>query len=141
MPNLKLRRWNEEKSHFVSFRAPKRRVGMLPFQRIMESLQCPHCRTSVDARASVCAGCGAEIVRGASRNEKNIAGCLFSFAGLVLSLIVLGALAAPKLDYGKGLVAIVGLVVVVALFNMVGVGVAKLLFRSKLRFFRNYRHQ
>ena len=107
----------------------------------MEPLQCPHCRTNVDVRASVCAGCGAEVVRGASRNERAAAGCLFSIAGLVLSLFVLGAVAAPKLDYGQGFVAILGVFGAVMLFNVVGVGVVKVLFRSKLRFFRRYRHQ
>lgn len=114
---------------------------MLPFQRTTEPLQFPHCRTIVDTRVSVCAGCGAEIVRGASRNERAVAGCLFSIVGLVLSLIVLGSLAAPKLDYGQGFVAILRVFGAVMLFNVVSVGVAKALFSSKLRFFRNYRHQ
>ena len=107
----------------------------------MEPLQCPHCRRNFDARASVCAGCGAEIVRGASRNERATAGCPFSLVGLVLSLFVVGVLPLSSSNYGQGLAVVVGLFLAVVLFNAAGRVVAKLLFRSKLRFFRGYRHQ
>lgn len=107
----------------------------------MELLRCPHCRTNVDPKASVCAGCGAEIVRGASRNERATAGCLFSLVGLVLSFFVVGVLPLSSSNYGQGLAVVVGLFLAVVLFNAAGRGVARLLFRSKLRFFRNYRHQ
>ena len=107
----------------------------------MEPLRCPHCHTNVDARASVCAGCGAEIVRGASRNERATAGCLFSLAGLVLSLFIVGVLPLSSSNYGQGVAVVLGLFLAVMIFNAAGRGVARLVFRSKLRFFRNYRHQ
>jgi predicted nucleic acid-binding Zn ribbon protein len=106
----------------------------------MELLKCPHCQTAVDAKASVCAGCGAEVVRGASRRERSTAGCLFSLAGLVLSLFVVGLLPLSSSNYGQGFAVVLGLFLAVVLFNAAGRGIAKLLLRSKLRFFRNYRH-
>ena len=114
---------------------------MLPSPRIMEPLCCPHCRTNVDARASVCAGCGAKIVRGASRNERTTAGCLFSLVGLVMSLFIVGVLPLSSSNYGQGVAVVLGLYLSVVLFNAAGRGVAKWVFRSKLSFFRNYRHQ
>ncbi len=114
---------------------------MLPSARNMEPLRCPHCQTHVNALASACAGCGAEIVRGASRSERSTAGCLFSIAGLVLSLLVVGLLPLSSSNYGQGLAVVIRLVFAVLLFNALGRGAVKLLYRSKLRFFRNYRHQ
>ena len=107
----------------------------------MEPLCCPHCRTNVDARASVCAGCGAEIVRGASRKERATADCVFSLVGLAMSLFVVGVLPLSSSNYGQGVAVVLGLFLAVVIFNAAGCGVAKLVFRSKLRFFRDYRHQ
>lgn len=70
----------------------------------VKTLVCPRCQSSVDSSASVCKGCHAEIVRGASRKEKTTAGCLAMGIGLLVTLIAIGAmlpsLGAPK---GKGL--------------------------------------
>ena len=93
------------------------------------------------AEPIVGAGCGAEIVRGASRNERATAGCLFSLVGLVMSLFVVGVLPLSSSNYGQGVAVVLGLFVAVVLFNAAGRSVAKWVFRSKLRFFRNHRHQ
>lgn len=107
----------------------------------MELLKCPHCQTTVDAKASVCAGCGAEVVRGASRRERSTAGCLFSIGGLLVSLFFVGLLPLSSSNYGQGLAVVLGLFAAALIFNVLGRFAAGLLFRSKLRFFRNYRHQ
>ena len=42
----------------------------------MNTLVCPHCLNVIPQAASVCTGCGAEIVlRGATRRERGSAGC------------------------------------------------------------------
>ena len=108
----------------------------------MKTLVCPHCQKTADQNASVCVGCGAEIVRGASRRERAIAGCLSSGLGIVIALVVVGvtfqSVAAPN-DYGLAIV--VGLLLSALLFNIFGRALVRLLFRSRLRFFRSYRHQ
>lgn len=108
----------------------------------MKDLVCPHCKTAVETEASVCLGCGAEIVRGASRREKSIGGCLIAIVGLVVTMGVLG-LALPAYGIGSelGLAIIVGLVIAAVAFNALGRVLVGLFFRSRLRFFRTYRHQ
>jgi hypothetical protein len=108
----------------------------------VSSLVCPHCQTGVRDRASVCLGCGAEIVRGASKRERSIAGCLSGGIGVAIALMVIGftfqSVAAPN-EYGFAVV--VGLLLSAMTFNIFGRALVRLLFRSRLRFFRNYRHQ
>ena len=108
----------------------------------MSSLVCPHCQTGVPDHASVCLGCGAEIVRGASKRERSIAGCLFSGIGVVIALVVVGftfqSVATPN-EYGLAVVG--GLLLSAMLFNFLGRALVGLLFRSRLRFFRSYQHR
>jgi len=96
----------------------------------------------VKSEASVCLGCSAEIVRGASRREKSTGGCLVAIVGLVITMSVLG-LALPAYGIGSesGLAIIIGLIVAAAVLNALGRVLVGLLFRSRLRFFRTYRHQ
>lgn len=107
----------------------------------MKTLVCPHCRSSVDPNASVCLGCGAEVVRGASHREKGTVGCLLSLVGLVAALAAVGLLPLSSSNYGQGLAVVLGLLVAVVVFNFIGRALAKLMFRSRLRFFRTYKHQ
>ena len=108
----------------------------------MKNLACPHCQTVVKSEASVCLGCGAEIVRGASRREKTTGGCLVAIVGLVLTMSVLG-LVLPAYGIGSesGLVIIVGLILAAVILNLLGRALVGFFFRSRLRFFRTYRHQ
>lgn len=114
--------------------------SLLPLQTNMELLKCPHCQTTVDAKASVCAGCGAEVVRGASRRERSTAGCLSSIGGLLVSLLLVGLLPLSSSNYSQGLAVVLGFFAAVLVFNFLGRLAAGLIFRSKLRFFRDYRH-
>lgn len=108
----------------------------------MQTLVCPHCQSTVDQHASVCIRCNAEIVRGASRKEKATAGCLATLVGIIVSFITIGFVA-PRFrspnEMGVPLVA--GLIAAALLFNFLGRGLASFLFRSRLRFFRNYQHR
>ena len=107
----------------------------------VKTLVCPHCQSVVDQSASVCAKCGAEIVRGASRREKSVAGCMATCIGLVISLAAIGmvfrSIPTPN---EKGFAIVVGLLLAAVLFNFVGRALVTLLFRSRLRFFRKYQH-
>lgn len=105
-------------------------------------LVCPHCKTAVESEASVCLGCGAEIVRGASRREKATGGCLIAIVGIVIIMSVLG-LALPAYGIGSesGLAIIIGLILAAVVFNALGRALVGFFFRSRLRFFRDYHHQ
>ena len=59
-----------------------------------KTLVCPHCATQVPAHASVCVGCGAEIVHGATRQERSTVGCLFT---VVVMLVTMAIVALPLL--------------------------------------------
>ena len=108
----------------------------------MKNLVCPHCQTSVNATASVCLGCGAEVVRGASQREKTTAGCLVTTVGVLITMVAMGFIlpsVGARNEYG--LVFVVGLLVAAVIFNLIGRALVGMLFRSRLRFFRTYRHQ
>ena len=108
----------------------------------MKNLVCPHCQTTVNATASVCLGCGAEVVRGASQREKTAAGCLVTTVGVLITVVVMGLIlpsVGARNEYG--LVFVVGLLVAALIFNLIGRALVGMLFRSRLRFFRTYRHQ
>jgi hypothetical protein len=114
----------------------------------MKTLVCPHCHTQVAESASVCVGCGAEVVRGLSRRQRSFIGLAFVAAAIVIFGIFLRGyeianghpfLRSPKAE--DGLLVIVGLVLVVFLPYLVGINAARLLWRSRVRFFRSCQHQ
>lgn len=107
----------------------------------MSKLVCPHCDSHVSERASVCLGCGAEIVRGATRQERASYGCAFSLLGLVIAAVVMGTSKPPEPDSEGAIFVVLGLFALIAFAALVGSLVARLLKRSKLRFFRTYDHQ
>ena len=108
----------------------------------MKNFVCPHCKTTVESEATVCLGCGAEVVRGASQRERKTAGCLFTAIGVVITMVAMGLIlpsVGARNEYG--LAFVVGLLVSALIFNWVGRAFVGMLFRSRLRFFRTYRHQ
>ena len=114
----------------------------------MKTLVCPHCHTQVPESASVCVGCGAEVVRGLSRRQRSFVGLAFvAVAILIFGLFLRGYEIAnghpffrsPKAE--DGLLVIGGLILVVFLPYLVGIKVARLFRRSRVRFFRSYQHQ
>ena len=108
----------------------------------MKNLVCPHCQSIVDPKASVCLGCAAEVVRGASQREKTTAGCLFTAIGLLITMVAMGLIlpvVGARNEYG--LAFVVGMLLAAVVFNLAGRALVRLLFRSRLRFFRTYRHQ
>jgi ribosomal protein L40E len=107
----------------------------------MKTLVCPHCDTEVSERAHVCRGCGAEIIRGATRNEQATGGCALSTVALVLCLIAIGFAKPPSQDLELGFLIIVGLLTVTVVTYQLGKLIARIFRRSKLRFLRTYQHQ
>ena len=79
----------------------------------MKNLVCPHCQTTVDPKASVCLGCGAEVVRGArsgrKRRRDSRIGVLITMVAMGLILPVVGA----RNEYG--LAFVVGLLLAAVL--------------------------
>jgi predicted nucleic acid-binding Zn ribbon protein len=114
----------------------------------MQTLTCPHCHTQVPNTAGVCAGCGAEIVRGLTRRQRTLVGLLFVAIALVVFGLVVNAY---QIAYGHtflrslkaedGLLAIAGLTCVVFLPYLLGISVARLVWRSRIRFYRSYQHR
>jgi hypothetical protein len=96
----------------------------------------------------VCRGCGAEIVRGANRRERALIGVMFVIAAMFVTAVLLRVLeiarGVPPLPFPKpeyGFWVLLGLIAIVLMPYMVGTRVARLLWRSRIRFYRNYQHQ
>ena len=115
---------------------------------VVKQLVCPHCTSRVPERANVCVGCGAEVVRGATRAERAKVG--FAFAVLAFLVVVLvcrafqiarGSMPLPPPDSDSAFFYFLGLIAVLVCGYMTGKGVARFFRRSQVRFFRSYRHQ
>jgi predicted nucleic acid-binding Zn ribbon protein len=106
----------------------------------MKTLVCPHCGTQVPAQASVCVGCGAEIVRGATRQERASAGCVVALLALFVTMIVVGMKQMPDPRSDAAFLLILKFIAVVIIGNAIGRLAMRWLRRSKLRFFRSYQH-
>jgi predicted nucleic acid-binding Zn ribbon protein len=113
----------------------------------MKSLACPHCQTPVSDGTRVCSGCGAEIVRGATRRERFFTGVVFAVAAFLILTVVLrmfqiehgSLLPSPKSD--GALFIFLGLIGLLVFAYIIGKRVAHFLRRSQVRFYRAYRHQ
>lgn len=88
----------------------------------------------------MCAGCGAEIVRGATRRERSAAGCVFAVVALLVALTfaVMGTM--PGLYEDAAFFLILKFVAVALIANVVGRVAIRLACRSRLRFLRTYQH-
>jgi len=114
----------------------------------MNTLVCPHCQTAVSEDSRVCRGCRAEIVHGASRRERSLIGVMFVIAAMLITVVLFRSLeimrGAPPLSAPKaedGFLFFIGLIAVVVIPYLVGTRVARLLCRSRTRFYRAYQHQ
>jgi len=114
----------------------------------VKTLVCPHCHTQVPESASVCVGCGAEIVRGLSRQGRSFVGLAFVAASIFLFGFFLNAyqvinghpfLKQPKAEDAP--YAILGIIIVVMIPYLLGTRIARLFRRSRVRFFRSYQHR
>lgn len=114
----------------------------------MKTLVCPHCQTQVPTSASVCTGCGAEIVRGLTRRGRSLVGLLCVGFAILIAIIALRALeigrGGPPLPSPKaqdGLIVVAAVIVLLVVPYVIGSRAARLLWRSRIRFFRNYQHR
>lgn len=114
----------------------------------MKALACPHCQTPVSDGVRVCRGCGAEIIRGANRRERLLIGVTFVIAAMLIGVVLFRALeiarGAPPLAPAKaedGVLFFGGLIAVVVVPYVMGTCIARLLWRSRIRFHRTYQHQ
>jgi predicted nucleic acid-binding Zn ribbon protein len=114
----------------------------------VNTLLCPHCQTAVSGRASVCRGCGAEIVRGARRRERSLTGVVFVLIAMLTAVMLLPVLeiarGAPLLPSPKaedGLLFLGVLIAIVVVPYLVGTRAPRLFWRSRIRFYRSYQHQ
>jgi hypothetical protein len=102
----------------------------------------------VPETASVCTGCGAEIVRGLGRRGRSFVGLIFVAIAILLFGVFLRAyeiahgtpfLKSPKAEDGP--YAILGILLIVIIPYLLGTRIARLFRRSRVRFFRSYQHQ
>jgi predicted nucleic acid-binding Zn ribbon protein len=114
----------------------------------VKTLVCPHCHTQVPESASVCTGCGAEIIHGLNRRERSFVGVSFVVVALLIGVVIWRALeiahGTPVLPSPKaedGFFVIAGLIVVIIFPYWIGKRIARLFGRSRVRFFRSYQHQ
>jgi predicted nucleic acid-binding Zn ribbon protein len=114
----------------------------------MNALVCPHCQTTVSEDSRVCRGCGAEIVRGSSRRERSLTGLGFVIAAMLVAVVLFrvleiarGALPLSSPKPEDGFFFFVGLIAVVVAPYIIGTRVARLHWRSRIRFYRTYQHQ
>ncbi len=107
----------------------------------MKKLVCPHCNSHVSEHASVCVGCGAEIVRGATRRERANMGCAFALLAVPIGLVAIGSALPRNAKPDEGLPVFLGLLAFVLLAFFAGQAIARWLHRSSLRFLRSYEHR
>jgi predicted nucleic acid-binding Zn ribbon protein len=108
----------------------------------MQELRCPHCGTAVPGDASVCCGCNAEVIHGASRRERAAGGCLLMLIGIPVTFAALGLwLKQHNASTDAGFFVLLGLIVAAAFCSLLGALLARFLLRSKVRFFRSYKHR
>jgi hypothetical protein len=106
----------------------------------VKPLICPHCHTAVPQTASVCTGCGAEVVRGAARRERGCTGCVVSLVCLVVALAIAGMHSLPPTGSDEGLLLIGKFIAVLIVGNLLGRWLMAFWRRGSLRFIRTYRH-
>lgn len=104
----------------------------------MDRLVCPHCDSTVSSRAHVCVGCGAEIVRGATRAERRRLASIFGFLAFLIGLFYIGASNPPDPRSDAALFLVFGFLVFILFSSLVGSALARILYSKKPRFVREY---
>ena len=115
---------------------------------LVKTLVCPHCQTQVPQSASVCTVCGAEIVRGLTRPGRSLVGLACVGLAILIAVVALRAfeiarggapLPSPKAQ--DGLFVVAAIIVLLVVPYVIGSRAARLLWRSRIRFVRNYQHR
>lgn len=89
----------------------------------------------------MCVGCGAEIVRGATRRERTGAGCAVASVFLFIALAIVGMRPLPLSASDEGFFLVLKLAGVVFVGNLLGRLIMRWFRRSSLRFFRSYENR
>lgn len=114
---------------------------------LVNSLVCPHCQTGVPDRAGVCTGCGAEIIRGTTGRERGCIGLVFALAAIPVFALIFralqlrGAVPVPDARNPAALLFLLGVFAFFVCAYFIGAVIGALLWRSKVRFLREYRHR
>jgi len=87
-------------------------------------------------------------VREASRRERSLIGVMFVIAAILITVVLFRSLeimrGAPPLSAPKaedGFLFFIGLIAVVVVPYLMGTRVARVLWRSRTRFYRTYQHR
>ena len=114
----------------------------------MNAIVCPHCQNQIADTANVCAGCGAEIVRGVDRRGRRLVGLACVVSAILLGVVILrvveiakggSVLPAPKAS--DGLFVVAAILIFLVIPYLIGSRAARSIGRSRIRFYRTYRHQ
>jgi uncharacterized membrane protein len=104
-------------------------------------------KLTIRLRNSTAQGCGAEILRGASRHERSLIGVGFVIVAMLIAVVLFRSLeimqSAPPLSSPgaeDGFLFVGGLVAVVVIPYIIGIRAARLFWRSRIRFYRTYQH-
>ena len=88
------------------------------------------------------------MIRGATRRERLLTGVVFVVAAMLITVVLVrfwqvahGALALPSPKAEDGFLVLLGLIVIVFVSYIMGTRVARLLWRSRIRFYKTYQHQ
>lgn len=93
-------------------------------------------------------GCGAEIVRGLTRRGRSLVGLVCVGLAILIAVIVLrgfeiarGGPPLPPLKAQDGLLVVAAVIGLLVLPYVIGSRAARLFWRSRTRFVRNYQHR
>lgn len=93
------------------------------------SWDCSFCATEVPSGASICRGCGAELIIGASSREMMVGAKCGTFVGLLSYILLLGQFHRLSFTFNHMLVALF-------LGFVAGAAIMALLNKDRIRFFR-----
>lgn len=112
-----------------------------------QKYQCPHCGTYVEHGFTVCRGCGAEVIYGATGQAKAAIGCLcialffpVAIVGLTVAVTIAAKLGITSAINWIGIGVFAGAIFAVVAGAIIGCKLADRIWKG-VRFIRDYRHR